>query len=122
MGLAQQAFRVLRQLGQTAAPDGFHNHHRDIPLRQNLVLPLCRAVIPVKVVQLDLDEVPFISVRKPGKHFRGSMGGKTEIGDFSLPLHLLEERNAAVMQIIFNIAVPQGVNEVKINIIELKTL
>ena len=45
------------------------------------------------------------------------MGGKTKIGDLPLPLHLLEERDAPIMQVIVYIIVSQGVNEVKVDVI-----
>ena len=45
------------------------------------------------------------------------MGGKTKIGDLPLPLHLLEERDAPIMQVIVYIIVSQGVNEVKVDVV-----
>ena len=117
MGGLEHGLGLGGELGQTAPADGFHDHHRDTPGGNGLILGLGGAVDPVEVIELDLDEVPLALVEHFVEGLQAGVGGEAQIADLALRLVLAEVVYAAAGEIFFDIAVAHGMEEVEVQII-----
>ena len=80
--------------GKIAAAHRLHDHYRQVALFQLAVELLGALVLPVEIVQLNLDKVPVVVVEDLGEDLIGVVEGEAQVLDLALTLHLLQKFHA----------------------------
>ena len=117
----QNRIGFRRQIRQSSAANRLHNYNGDIPLLQNLILFLRGGIIPVIIIDLKLRKIPLTVRYKTSKSINARMTGKSQIADASFLFLLQEVFDCSTVQILVHIRICQAMQQIKINVIRLKS-
>ena len=114
-----------RQIGQTAAARGFHDHHRLTMLAGNLHVAarLHHRALPIQIVHLQLDEVHFgMLVEQLVERLRAVVHAEAHVADLASGLHLLRPFPQTEVVELFRALAAHVVQQIIVHIVGAQAL